>query len=193
MTTLALVGPVAGPVGAASVTPTDPGPGNPTCTDLNPAWTLSFKIDTGTLANKTYTSGDPVVVTNWAGQEVTLSNLSANGQTFDWSSTLPVSGVLVKAGNDNNALYTYVPPVTGDTGITKGESQQGISHLLFCGMTSTSTPTPTPTPTHADADADPDPHPDPHADAHADPDPHADADAERRPAGDREGLRHRPR
>ncbi len=202
MATLALVGPAAGPVGAASVTPTYPD-GNPTCTDLNPAWTLSFKIDTGDLANKTYKSGGQAVVTNWAGQEITLSNLSAGGQVFDWSSTLPVSGVLVKAGNANNALYTYAPPVTSDTGLTHGLGQQGISHLLFCGSpvqptpepTPTPTPEPTPTPTpgadaHPDARAHPDPDPDPGADAHADarahadPDPGADAHADPEPTPD---------
>jgi hypothetical protein len=143
MATLALVGPAAGPVAGASVPPTFP-PGNPTCTDLNPAWTLSFKIDTGDLANKAYKVGDQFVVTNWAGQEITISGLSEDGQIFDWSSTLPVSGVLVKAGQSNNALYTYAPPVTSDEDLTHGPDQQGISHLLFCGAPVEPTPTPTP-------------------------------------------------
>ena len=141
LTTLALVGPATGPALAAG--PTNPGPGNPTCTDLNPAWTLSFKIDTGALKNETYTSETASVVTNWAGQEITLSGISEAGQTFNWSSTLAVSGVLVKAGNDNHALYTYVPPVTSDAGLTHGPSQQGISHLTFCGAVGTTTTTTT--------------------------------------------------
>lgn len=139
MLALALLAPAAGSVAAASVTPTNPA-GNPTCTDLNPAWTLSFKIDTGDLENRAYDwneGGD--VESNWTGQTITLSGWSAEGQTFNWSSALPVNGVLVKGGN-NNALYTYVPAVSGDTGLTHGPGQQAISHLLFCGD---ATPPPT--------------------------------------------------
>jgi len=141
MLALALLAPTAN---AASVEPTDPGSGNPTCTDLNPAWTLSFKIDTGDLEERTYewNEGAPVA-SNWTGQAITLSNLSGDGQTFDWSSTLAVSGVLVKAASDNHALYTYVPPVTSDTELTHGGGQQAISHLLFCGDPSTTTTTTT--------------------------------------------------
>ena len=138
---MALLGPAAGP--ALATGPTDPGSGNPTCTDLNPAWTLSFKIDTGDLQNNTYTSATQSVETNWTGQAITLSNVSGNGQTFNWSSLLAVSGVLVKAGNDNHALYTYIPPVTSDTGLTHGPNQQGISHLTFCGAEGTTTSTTT--------------------------------------------------
>ena len=141
MLALALLAPAAG-VSAASVTPTNPA-GNPTCTDLNPAWTLSFKIDTGDLENRAYAWDEGLpVVSNWTGQTITISGLEDEGQTFDWSSTLPVSGVLVKAGTDNNALYTYVPAVTGDTDLTHGPNQQGISHLLFCGMASQPTDPP---------------------------------------------------
>jgi hypothetical protein len=128
----------------AATTITNP-PGNPTCADLG--YSLSFKIDTGDLANTTYADGDPDVVTNWAGQEITISGLSGDGQTFDWDSTLPVSAVLVKAGTNNNALYTYNPPVTSDENLTHGPDQQGISHLLFCGTTTAPTPTPTTAPT----------------------------------------------
>jgi len=142
MTTLALVGPAAGPVAAAG--PTDPGPGNPTCTDVNSAWTLQFKIDTGTLENRTYEWDEGLpVVSNWTDQAISISGLSGGGQTFNWSSTLPVSGVLVKAGNDNHALYTYIPPATSDTGLTHGPNQQGISHVTFCGTVGTTTTTTT--------------------------------------------------
>ena len=142
MTTLALVGPAAGPVAAAG--PTDPGPGNPTCTDVNSAWTLQFKIDTGTLENRTYDWDEGLpVVSNWTDQAISISGLSGGGQTFNWSSTLPVSGVLVKAGNDNHALYTYIPPATSDTGLTHGPNQQGISHVTFCGTVGTTTTTTT--------------------------------------------------
>jgi hypothetical protein len=132
MLALALLAPAAS-VAAASVAPTYPA-GNPTCTDLNPAWTLSFKIDTGDLENRAYAWNEGLPVTsNWTGQTITISGLSDGGQTFDWSSTLPVNGVLVKAASDNNALYTYNPAVTGDTDLTHGLGQQAISHLLFCG------------------------------------------------------------
>jgi len=142
MTTLALVGPAAGPVAAAG--PTDPGPGNPTCTDVNSAWTLQFKIDTGTLENRTYEWDEGLpVVSNWTDQAISISGLSGGGQTFNWSSTLPVSGVLVKAGNDNHALYTYIPPATSDTGLTHGPNQQVISHVTFCGTVGTTTTTTT--------------------------------------------------
>src|SRR3970282_1452200 len=50
MLALALLAPAAS-VAAALVTPTYPA-GNPTCTELDPAWTLSFKIDTGALENR---------------------------------------------------------------------------------------------------------------------------------------------
>jgi len=139
MLALAMLAPAAS-VAAASVAPTYPA-GNPTCTDLNPAWTLSFKIDTGDLENRAYDWNEGFPVTsNWTGQTITISGLSDGGQIFDWSSTLPVNGVLVKAASDNNALYTYSPAVTGDTDLTRGPGQQAISHLLFCGD-----PTPPPT------------------------------------------------
>jgi len=143
---LALLGPGTASVLGSSVTPTHP-QGNPTCSELNSSWTLFFKIDTGQLEEKTYQSGDQHVETNWTGQTITITDLTNGGQTFSWSSTLPVSGVLVKAGNDNNALYTYEPPVTGDTNLTHGPGQQGISHVLFCGTSESPTPTPTPTTT----------------------------------------------
>jgi hypothetical protein len=131
MLAVAILGPAASSTLAAPVI-TNP-PGNPTCEDLG--YSLSFKIDTGDLEEATYGDGvgpeESVVATNWDGQEITLSNVE--GQSFDWSSTLPVSAVLVKAGVDNNALYTYDPAVTSDTGLTHGAGQQGISHLLFCG------------------------------------------------------------
>jgi len=114
---------------------------NPTCADAG--YSLSFKIDTGSLANKTYKAGDAVVVTNWDGQEITLSNLSNDGQTFDWSSTKPVSLVIVKAGSDNHRSYQYDPPASSGTGLTHGAGQQGISHISFCGSPLLSTPPPT--------------------------------------------------
>lgn len=149
LTLTALLLPAASLVSAAT-TVTNP-TGNPTCADLG--YTLSFKIDTGDLANTTYADGDPDVETNWDGQEITISGLSTDGQTFDWDSTLPVSAVLVKAGESNNQLYTYVPPVTSDENLTHGAGQQGISHLLFCGNVPAPTPTPTEGPTATPTEA----------------------------------------
>jgi hypothetical protein len=131
------------PTAFAGTTITHP-TGNPTCADLG--YSLSFKIDTGDLENTTYAEGDADVTTNWDGQEITISGLSADGQTFDWSSTLPVSAVLVKAASDNHNLYTYDPAVLGDQDLTHGAGQQAISHLLFCGNPPAE-PTPEPTPT----------------------------------------------
>jgi hypothetical protein len=129
------------------VTITNPEIKNPSCEDLG--YSLEFKIDTGDLENKTYTLATPKVTGNWTGQEITLSNVSGDGQTFDWSATIAVWAVLVKAGDDNHALYTYDSPATSDSGLTKGADQQGISHVSFCGNAVVPTPTPTdePTPT----------------------------------------------
>jgi hypothetical protein len=127
--------------------------GNPDCGDLG--YELSFKIDTGDLEERAYEwdEGNPVV-SNWDGQVITITDLSGDGQTFSWTSTLAVSAVLVKAGADNHNLYTYDPAVLGDEDLTHGAGQQGISHLLFCGNpeaepTPEPTPAPTPEPTPA--------------------------------------------
>jgi hypothetical protein len=138
MLAVAVLGPSAQRSLAASVDPTDPGDGNPSCTDLG--YAFEFKIDTGDLEETTYGDEDAdfkanggVVVSNWTGQEITISNLSDDGQTFDFEAEIAVSAVLVKAGNDNHALYEYDPPVLSDTELTHGGDQQGISHVSFCG------------------------------------------------------------
>jgi hypothetical protein len=52
--------------------------------------------------------------------------------TFDWTSTTAISAVFVKAGPNNqpHTLYTYMPPLTSDTGLESHEPS--VSHLLFC-------------------------------------------------------------
>ena len=50
--------------------------------------------------------------------------------SFDWSSTLPIDAVIVKAGNAAN-VFKYVPPVSDDTGLY-GPDEKGISHVTFC-------------------------------------------------------------
>ena len=156
MTTVALVGPSASSVSAASVAPNFIGESfgkNPTCEDLDGAfgggqtWTELEKID-GMPANGVY-------------GEITISGVS--GQTFSWSSTVGVDAVLVKAGSDNHNLYVYAANGAavesfGDTNLTHGPNQQGTSHVTFCFDETNPQPTPTPTPT---PDPTPTPTPDP--------------------------------
>ena len=87
-------------------------------------------------------------------------SLAPVGQTFSWSSTVPSTRVLVKAGSDNHALYVYAPTAgsaesSGDTNLTHGPSQQGISHISFCYDTS-NRDTDTDARRHADTRRDPD-------------------------------------
>jgi hypothetical protein len=131
-------------VRAASVAPIFPGGtlgSNPTCSDLAAAygngqtWLELEKID-GMPADGTY-------------GEITISDVS--GQTFSWSSTVGVDAVLVKAGNDNHAVYVYAPTADsaesfGDTNLTHGQNQQGTSHVSFCYDTSNPPPPPTDAP-----------------------------------------------
>lgn len=118
-------------------------PGGATAAEGNPpgvecaGYAYHFKIDTGDLENRTYTAADaPLVVTNWAGQEITISNF--NGQTFSWSSTLPVGKVVWKEGSVEPSI-TYDPPVT--SGSITDDTQQGLSHVTFCGGATTTTTT----------------------------------------------------
>ena len=156
LTTVALVAPgAAAPVSAASVAPIflpadidgdGKADANPTCEDLDgiygggQTWVELEKID-GSPTNGTY-------------GEITITG--ASGQTFSWSSTVPVDAVLVKAGSDNHALYVYAPTAasaesSGDTNLTHGPSPQGTSHVSFCYDTSNPPPTlpPTEAPTTA--------------------------------------------
>ncbi len=151
MASMALFAPGVSSVAAASVTPIFlpadiDGDGkddsNPTCADLDgiygggQTWAELEKID-----------GNPTVGTFG---EITIT--AVNGQTFSWTSTVGVDAVLVKAGDDNHALYVYAPTAAsaesfGDTDLTHGPNQQGTSHVTFCYDTSNPQPTPTPTPT----------------------------------------------
>ena len=73
---------------------------------------------------------------------------SPEPHSFSFTSTVQISSVFVKAA-DGGLLYTYNPPVTGDTGLTGGE-KNAISHVSFCvppPSTPTHTPTSTPTST----------------------------------------------
>jgi hypothetical protein len=140
MLAAAMLGPSAVAVSATEAT-------NPTCADLG--YSLSFKIDTGQLEEKTYTSSTAAVETNWSGQAITITNLSDDGQTFDFSATLAVGAVFVKAGDTNSNLYTYSPAVTAAAGLTHGGGTQAISHLLFCGDAAAPTASPSVPPTES--------------------------------------------
>ena len=116
--------------------------GNPSCADLNADSffdninsDFGFKIEgqgaddyTGTF-QLTSTDGN---LTGGAPEDpensVTLT--SADGVSFDWTSTLGMDAVIVKGGPDANA-YVYVPEVFGDEGLTTPDGQE-ISHVEFC-------------------------------------------------------------
>jgi len=64
----------------------------------------------------------------------------SDGKTFNWSSTLGIDAVVVKAGNGGN-VYTYSPESMGDTNLHSpysgtGEGAPGtirdVSHVTFC-------------------------------------------------------------
>jgi hypothetical protein len=115
--------------------------GNPPSVECA-GYTYYFKIDTGDLNEATYADGDADVVTNWPGQEITLSDIAEGGQTFDWSSTEAVSQVVHKEGSQEFATV-YDPAVWA--GSVADMSQQGISHITFCGNPVTTTTTDTTT------------------------------------------------
>ena len=143
LTAAALFAPSAASVQAASVVPSFPGGSlgqNPTCADLAAV----------------YGNGQTwLELTKFEGQaedgtQDGVTIYDATGQTFSWSSTVGVDAVLVKAGSDNHAVYVYAPTAGsaesfGDTNLTRGPNQQGISHISFCYDTSNPEPTPTPT------------------------------------------------
>jgi hypothetical protein len=101
--------------------------GNPTCGDLAPEgveWT-EFKVEPVTAGPHT----DGVLEVN-----ITL-NEPPEGQTFNWTSNIPVSAVFAKGGPGGN-LYEYDPPVTSDTGLHAPATPSGkwadLSHVSFC-------------------------------------------------------------
>jgi hypothetical protein len=58
----------------------------------------------------------------------------ANPNTFDWTSNIPVLGVIVKDGDDGANVYDYGNPgSTGDRRLsTPFEGGKGISHVSWC-------------------------------------------------------------
>ncbi len=111
---------------AASVTPTFVG-GNPTCQDLG--YTYGFKPTAPSEANP---SGTHTLL----GGADTIT-ITVTGTSIDWTSTLGMDAVIVKAGDGAN-VYRYDPPAEsfGDTNLitplNNGGQQANLSHLVFC-------------------------------------------------------------
>jgi hypothetical protein len=125
--------------------------GNPNCENLYQATVISgpdsdlldlgslfgFKYDanpTGDVSS-TLTDNGPWVVTN--GPQDSVNSVSifnvvvseGEGVQFDWSATLGIDAVIVKA-QDSNA-YVYSPEAFGDTGLVALEGR-AVSHVEFC-------------------------------------------------------------
>lgn len=78
-------------------------------------------------------------MTGTCGNTITVE--SNDGKTFNWSSTLPICAVIVKAGTDANVYcYGCQSTITHDEGLEAPKDQQGmprdISHVTFCWNTS---------------------------------------------------------
>ncbi len=119
--------------------------GNPNCADLNARHVngvgdmrfshivtdnqlkLDFETPNGTFP---FTSGNgrEVVGPQDPNHFVTLS--SAGSAVFSWSSTRPITAVMVKVGNDSY-VYPYKPFRSSDTDLITGDHRT-ISHVTFC-------------------------------------------------------------
>ncbi len=125
-----LVALAAATANAASVTPTvipDGTNTNKTCAVVMPG-TLELKVADGTAG--TYTSDDHTLTATI----VKPSTLAGSLNSVDWSSNIPVVGVIVKDGVDGANWYNYGSPgSTGDTYLTTPlNGARGISHVSFC-------------------------------------------------------------
>ena len=121
--------------------------GNPDCTDVRSDLLEAIKLeDAADLAAGTYPLPELV---NGVQYSVTLLNVTFNSDTppeligFDWTSTLGIDAVIVKASNNAN-VYTY-NEATGDTGLVP-PAGHAISHITFCYDKEVATDTPTATP-----------------------------------------------
>ncbi|MCK5061434.1 hypothetical protein KAR28_02700 [Candidatus Parcubacteria bacterium] len=98
--------------------------GNPSCEDLG--YPLEYKIESQPYEG-TYVIDD-------IGNTISVFNEDRTGgesYVFDWSSTLGMDVVFVKAGNGGN-LYAYDPESFDDSGLESPNQQNGISHISFC-------------------------------------------------------------
>ena len=75
--------------------------------------------------------GDPSGDYTHAGNTITITAYEDEGEykSFDWSSTYPISVVVVKAST-GACVYYYETPRTSDTGLTAYEGR-GVSHATF--------------------------------------------------------------
>ncbi len=120
--------------------------GNPSCADLNADnanfphimsdW--GFKLDNG-RPNGTYayvnSGGLPTTMSGGApadpGNSVTISVPSNGMQITSWSSTRPISAVIIKRGG-GAVVYPYNPASNGPDGPLPTGAQQSVSHVEFC-------------------------------------------------------------
>ena len=113
--------------------------GNPNCAALNadnanfPSITSSFGFKVNQAPNGTFTlTNPPGELTGGAlpdpGNSITIVN--SDGTHFDWSSTLGIDAVIVKAGDSAN-VYVYTPEALEDGGL-HGPELKDISHIEFC-------------------------------------------------------------
>lgn len=121
--------------------------GNPNCTQQG--FTFGYKIDVTEMEDgKTYpldeSQGGELIGSAPAdsANSITLSNFIFNDDLppeithFDWSATLSIDSVLVKAGASGN-LYAYSPEEFSDTGLhalinPANNKVFGVSHVEFC-------------------------------------------------------------
>jgi hypothetical protein len=125
----------------AWATHVDPAPieGNASCGELGDG-AFDFEIKVEPVVDGTY---GPVTID---------VRDTADGQVFDWSSSIAVDAVFAKGGAVGGNLYEYSPPALSDTGLhapeNPSENWAGLSHISFCwneGFETTTTTTNPPT------------------------------------------------
>jgi hypothetical protein len=116
LTTTLVLGALAGTAAAASPVLVD---GNPTCADLNPAWT-QLKYDGGTAGVHPVSDGA-------VSGTITIDPGSL---TASFTASAGIDAVIVKAADRAN-VYTYDPDVTSASGLDTGGKYQ-ISHVSLC-------------------------------------------------------------
>jgi hypothetical protein len=101
-----------------------------------PQGTTEYKVDGNPLNGLSLGQSAPFTVN---GQTFTFTKVTGPSpfldDTFDFTSTVPVTVALVKGGADTN-VYNYDPAVTTDTflhpPLNGGEQSPAISHVSFC-------------------------------------------------------------
>lgn len=123
--------------------------GNPSCQDLDDSgdsrlahiqtpreMKLDFQPPT-TLTTYPYTNGSSPTGNRFViGPQDPANSVNArrtNSSTFDWTSTKPVSAVIVKGGPDAN-VYFYQSGSLGQNGL-QTPTGLAISHVTFCYLT----------------------------------------------------------